>query len=124
MEVARDQVSQESKYKICSGYKELKRGVIGPSRAEYYKFSNARMLFPFINDWERINSRKIKYEERRMRIFMRGVKIGAKRQGNADKGMTVFEMKEKKSDATEAQQRGEAASKQSMSDESLGLTSE
>lgn len=42
------------------------------------------MIFPFVFDFEKRNDKKIKFEERRARIFMRGVKIGAKRGGGAN----------------------------------------
>ena len=66
-----------------SGYKELKKTFDGPARGSYYDNHNLRMVFPFIDDWEKQNQRKIKYEERKTRIYMRGVKIGSKREGGA-----------------------------------------
>lgn len=60
-----------------------------------------------------------------MRIFMRGVKIGSKKGGSgAQVGMSLFEMKDKTKGAAAAQKQGEEAVKSSLSDESLGLTSE
>ena len=53
---------------------------------------------------------------------MRGVKIGIKRGGGAEAGMSLFEQKKK--DAAAAQKAGEDKFKSSLSDESLGLTSE
>lgn len=85
------------------------------------------MIYPFVNDWEKINEKKEKYQERRMRIFMRGVKIGNKKGGaGAVVGMSVFEMKDKKkaSEPSGGQKASEEAVKSSLSDESLGLTSE
>lgn len=83
------------------------------------------MQFPFFQDWEGINDKKMKYNDRRMRIFMRGVKIGIKRGGGAEIGMSLFEMKDKKKqDATVAQKVSEDVFKSSLSDESLGLTSD
>lgn len=55
--------------------------MIGPARANYYKFHDARMIFPFIQEWEKIDDKKDKYNDRKMRIFMRGVKIGRKQGG-------------------------------------------
>ena len=55
---------------------------------------------------------------------MRGIKIGAKKGGGANQGMSVFEMKEKKGDTASAQKTAEEHVKSSMSDESLGLSSE
>ena len=54
------------------------------------------MMYPFVKNWDDINDKKIKFQERRQRIFMRGVKIGAKKGGGSMFGMSVFEMKDKK----------------------------
>jgi len=97
--------------------------MVGPARANYYKFHDARMIFPFVKEWERIDDKKDKYNDRKMRIFMRGVKIGRKQGGASTIQMAVFEMKDKKS-AAEAQKLKEQAVKGAMSDESLGLSSE
>jgi hypothetical protein len=109
-----------------SGYKELKKQLQGPARAQYYKFSDLRMMYPFVNNWDAINDKKIKFQERRQRIFMRGVKIGAKKGAGGMFGMSVFEMKDKKkaSDPAGAQKINEDAVKSGLSDESLGLTSD
>jgi hypothetical protein len=58
---------------------------------------------------------------------MRGVKIGTKKTGGATFGMSVFEMKDKSKATTPTEEAQLAAAekvKSSMSDESLGLTSE
>ena len=61
------------------------------------------MIFPFVNNYDAINDKKEKYQSRRMRIFMRGVKIGTKRGGSgAQMGMSLFEMKDKKKTPAEA----------------------
>ena len=78
------------------GYKELKAQLQGPARAQYYKFHDLRFMYPFIKNWEGINDKKMKFQERRQRIFMRGVKIGVKKGGSSNFGMSVFEMKDKK----------------------------
>jgi len=85
-----------------SGYKELKKQLQGPARSQYYKFHDLRFIYPFVNNWEAINDKKIKFQERRQRIFMRGVKIGAKKGGGSNFGMSVFEMKDKKKAADPA----------------------
>jgi 4-aminobutyrate aminotransferase-like enzyme len=79
-----------------------------------------------VANWESINDKKIKFQERRQRIFMRGVKIGAKKGSGSMFGMSVFEMKDKKkaTDPSAAQKINEDAVKSGLSDESLGLTSE
>ena len=40
------------------------------------------MIYPFLENWEEQNKKKLKYEERKNRIFMRGIKIGVKRSSN------------------------------------------
>lgn len=117
----RDQVSTiNDNY---AGYKELKAQLKGPAIADYYKNAMPKQMYPFIKDWEDINGKKEKYQARKMRIFMRGVKIGVKRGGGAEVGMSLFEQK-KKTAAAAGQKVGEEAFKASLSDESLGLTSE
>lgn len=81
------------------------------------------MIFPFVNEYEKIDLKKTKYQERKMRIFMRGVKIGKKQGGTSSISMSVFEMKDKKKEDA-AQKLKEEAFKSGLSDESLGLTSE
>ena len=49
------------------------------------------MIYPFIDNWEDQNKKKEKYELRKNRIFMRGIKIGAKRGGDSNSSMSVFE---------------------------------
>lgn len=78
-----------------SGYNELKKTFDGAARGSYYDNHNLRMVFPFIDDWEKQNQRKIKYEERKTRIYMRGVKIGTRREGGAGVGMSLFEQSNK-----------------------------
>ena len=79
------------------------------------------MVYPFVDDWGKQNRLKIKYEEKKQRIFMRGVKIGTKRT-QSTKGMGIFEMSKKaESPAESAQNAEEAKAKAAMSDESLGL---
>ena len=84
------------------------------------------MMFPFVKNWDNINDKKMKFQERRQRIFMRGVKIGVKKGSGSTFGMSVFEMKDKKkaNDPVAAQKINEDAFKSGLSDESLGLTSE
>ena len=80
-----------------SGYKELKRGITGPSRAAYYEHNELSLVYPFVADWEKQNKRKLKYEERKSRIVMRGVKIGSKKDtGRSKEGMSMFEMTKSK----------------------------
>jgi hypothetical protein len=110
---------------FITGYKELKQNLIGPARAQYYKFSDLRMINPFVNDWYKVNLLKTRYQERKARIFMRGVKVGKRVGGSSHQtGMTLFEMGNKKAMATPAgaQKASELQAKATMSDETLGLT--
>ena len=66
--------------------------MLGPTRASYYKFHDLRMVFPYVNEWDEINLKKEKYQNRKMRIFMRGVKIGNRKGGSQVTSMTMFEM--------------------------------
>lgn len=109
-----------------SGYKELKKQLQGAARSQYYQYHELRFMFPFVKEWEAINDKKMKFQERRQRIFMRGVKIGVKKGGGSMFGMSVFEMKDKKKagDPAAAQKLNEDAVKSGLSDESLGLSSD
>eukprot|EP00347_Sterkiella_histriomuscorum_P022689 403337523 len=109
-----------------SGYKELKADMLGPAKATYYKFHDLRMIFPFVNEWDDINDKKEKYQNRKMRIFMRGVKVGNRKGGSTITSMSVFEMQNKKkmADPAAAQKLNEEAAKAGFTDDSLGLTSD
>ena len=80
-----------------SGYKELKRPWVGAAKGNYYEQAELKLIFPFIENWDRFNKTKMKYEERKNRIFMRGIKIGVKRGGDSKSAMTMFE-KSKRND--------------------------
>lgn len=85
----------------------------------WYEQSNLKSMYPFVNNWARKNDLKEKYQSRKLRIFMRGMKIGQQKgKGKAMDAMSVFEMSGKK--ATDAQKLAEA----SFSDDSLGISSE
>lgn len=73
--------------------------------SQYYKFADLKAIFPFFHEWDKINDKKQKYQERKMRIFMRGVKIGVKRTGGIEAGMSLFDQKKK--DAATGQKVGE-----------------
>ena len=73
-----------------SGYKEMKKPWVGAAKAAYYEFADLKMIYPFIDKWEEHNHKKMKYEDRKNRIFMRGIKIGAKRGGDSKSGMSMF----------------------------------
>ena len=106
-----------------SGYKELKKAFDGEARGSYYDNHNLKMVFPFMQDWEAQNKKKIKYEERKTRLYMRGVKIGSKRGGDSKSGMSMFEMSNKKSarNPEEAQIETEKEIKAKLGDDLLGL---
>ena len=74
-----------------SGFKDMKKLWAGRAKAQYYEFANLKMVYPFVDEWEDHNKKKIKYEDRKNRIFMRGIKIGAKRGSDSGKGMSMFE---------------------------------
>ena len=81
------------------------------------------MIYPFVREWDSRNKLKEKYQDRKFRIFMRGIKIGQnKGGGKASEGMAVFEMagKKKMNDAELGQKLGEA----SFSDDTLGISSD
>ena len=107
-----------------SGYKILKQNWTASPASKYYEYARLKQIYPFIDEWEKQNKMKVKYEEKKARIFMRGVKIGTKRT-SSQKGMGVFEMAKKKDkemdDAAEAQRIKEEKAKSKMTDESLGL---
>jgi len=77
------------------------------------------MVYPWIDNWDDRNKKKTKYEERKSRIFMRGIKIGVKRTGNVNKNMSMFEQKDKPKDAAQLQAEAELAAKAKMTDEIL-----
>jgi len=92
---------------------------------QYYKYHDLRMIFPFYKNFEAENDKKQKFEERRMRVLMRGVKIGSKRGGTSQTGMAVFEFKDQKMEKYEREQMmAEKEFKEDLSDETLGITSE
>ena len=86
---------------VRSGFKELAKPIKGPAYGEFYAQSDLKMIYPFIKDWEKSNKYKTTYEERKLRIFMRGIKIGVK-QGSTMKGMEMFEQKQQVKDEAAA----------------------
>ena len=64
-----------------SGYKELKAPWRGRAKSMYYEMHSLKMVYPWIDSWDKWNAKKVKFEERKQRIFMRGIKIGAKKSG-------------------------------------------
>ena len=95
-----------------SGYKELKAPLKGKAMSVYYEHSRLKMYMPFIKDWDRRNKLKEKYQDRKLRIFMRGMKIGQQKgKGKSMDAMSVFEMSGKKNDAEKGQEMAEASLK-------------
>ena len=74
-----------------SGYKELKRPWVGRAKGQYYEFHNMKAFYPFISNWADHNKKKMKYEERKNRIFMRGIKIGARKASDSKSAMEMFQ---------------------------------
>lgn len=104
-----------------SGYKELKKGISGPSRGAYYEFSDLKSMYPFIHDWDRFNTNKEKHQERRQRILQRTEKIGAKKGlGNNAQGMQIFE-KRKNFVQENAQNAEEKKVTNELTDADLGI---
>ena len=61
-----------------SGYKELRQNTKGQFMADRYDFSRLKHMYPFMKEWERGIYIREKYQRRKIRIYMRGVKIGQK----------------------------------------------
>ena len=109
---------------VPSGYKILKKPVTKMSRKVGSRYDNFDLhtVYPFFKNFEALNYKKEKYSDRKMRIFMRGMKIGIQKgAGKSMDAMSVFEMtgSSKKSKAEMGQKLGEA----SFSDDSLGISS-
>lgn len=82
-----------------SGFKELKE-VRGEATSNYYDQSLLKMMYPFVSNWAERNKKKMKYQERKSRIYMRGIKIGTKRTSKVGDSMNMFE-KAKSKEGTE-----------------------
>ena len=76
-----------------SGFKELKAPLKGPRSVNLYEFALLKDHFPFLKDWSKENLLKEKYSSRKMRIFMRGMKIGQQKGKGQMAAMSVFDMK-------------------------------
>ena len=86
-----------------SGWKELKKPLKSISMSKRYQYSRLNAIFPFVSNWDLLTKRKEKYQDRKLRIFMRGMKIGQQKGiGKNMGGMSMFEMaaKGKSKDAT------------------------
>ena len=59
-----------------SGFSTMKKPLKGQAMLQQYENSNLHRMYPFVFNWDRRNSLKEKYQDRKLRIFMRGMKIG------------------------------------------------
>lgn len=57
---------------------------------DWHKFSELKMHYPFVDHWGAYNKKRLKYHERKNRIYMRGIKIGSKKLGKTN-DMGMFE---------------------------------
>lgn len=73
--------------------KNLKQS-IRQIRAEQYEQSDPRSFMPWVDQWEIYYDKKAQFNKRRMRILMRGVKIGQKQIMGPGK-MSMFDTKKK-----------------------------
>ena len=84
---------------VRSGYKELKAPLKGKAHAEWHENADAQRIYPFIRDWEKLNKRKETYQNRKLRIFMRGMKIGQKKGEIKTEAMGMFDKVKKNNPA-------------------------
>jgi hypothetical protein len=61
-------------------------------RALQYEQCDPRSYMPWVDDWELFYEKKAQFNKRRMRILMRGVKIGQKQKMGVGK-MSIFDTK-------------------------------
>ena len=85
-----------------TGYKDLKMNFPAMPMSLNYEQARLEMMFPFVKDWGRLERKKMKYEAKKSRIFMRGIKIGRKMEGGGRRGMGIFETRREK-DAKKAE---------------------
>jgi hypothetical protein len=79
---------------VRSGWKELKKPMLGRFVMTQYEQGRLSMMFPFLANWDKRNSLKEKYQQRKLRIFMRGMKIGQQKgKGMSMDAMSVFSKK-------------------------------
>ena len=75
-----------------SGYKELRAPLQGKKMLTRYEDSRLKFAYPFIANWDKRNKVKERYQDRKIRIFMRGMKIGQQKGvGKSMDAMSVFE---------------------------------
>lgn len=61
-------------------------------RALQYEQSDPRSYMPWVEQWDLLYEKKAQFNRRRMRILMRGVKIGQKQTMGVGK-MSIFDTK-------------------------------
>lgn len=71
---------------------------------------NYQQWFPFVQDFEKNEFRQEVFEERKIRILMRGVKIGKKKGGEGFSLMNIFEKKSDKPE-TKGEKKGAGGEK-------------
>jgi len=84
---------------VRSGYKELKAPLKGPAMCTWHEHADAARIYPFIKQWEKLNKRKETYQNRKLRIFMRGMKIGQKKGTMKSEAMGMFDKVKKNNPA-------------------------
>jgi hypothetical protein len=84
-----------------SGLQVMRKNWDGRKRAQYYKFNDLRMIYPQYADHESKYDKAMKYENRRMRILMRGIKLGKKKGGIKQSVMDIFQIPKKEETKTE-----------------------
>lgn len=79
-----------------SGIKVLRRVLVGPARFMRYKYPiwDIRMNLPFYQNKQEIAWKKYLDERRKLRIMMRGVKVGRQKGGGRVSLMNIFETKQ------------------------------
>ena len=110
---------------LNSGYSTMSKPLKGEKMVSYYELSYIKMIFPFVDNLETRNKSKLKFEDRKKRIFMRGIKIGNKRKGTTDKGMALFTQGAKSKDIeyvdTQGYVESDVKDRMQMSDDYLKL---
>ena len=70
-------------------------------KAHLYDLAIEKQMIPWLDDYSVDMDRKLKTEERRKRILMRGVKIGRRKTIGSTSASNIFDKKTKPSDSKE-----------------------
>ena len=74
-----------------SGFSTLKKPLKGKAMMTQYENAQLQKMYPFVFNWDKRNALKEKYQDRKLRIFMRGMKIGQQKgKGMSMDAMSVF----------------------------------